>query len=64
MSKEECEAFCKNAVSLAMSRDGSSGGIIRMCTIDKDGVNRVYVPHQQLPQFYRESGAATSLVLG
>ena len=52
MSREECESFCKNAVSLAMSRDGSSGGIIRMVTIDKDSVDRVYVPHQELPRHY------------
>ena len=29
MSKEECENFCKTTVSLAMARDGSSGGVIR-----------------------------------
>ena len=49
MAKEECEAFCKQAVALAMNRDGSSGGIIRMCTITKEGVNRVYVSHNELP---------------
>lgn len=49
MSKDECESFCKNTVSLAMGRDGSSGGIIRMATITKEGVNKVYIPHQELP---------------
>ena len=38
MSKEECQQFCKNSVALAMARDGSSGGIIRLCTITKDEV--------------------------
>ena len=30
----------KNSVSLAMWRDGSSGGVIRTVTISKDGVER------------------------
>jgi hypothetical protein len=38
MSKKEAQDFVKNAVSLAMWRDGSSGGIIRLVTISKDGV--------------------------
>eukprot|EP01048_Picozoa_sp_COSAG05_P003501 COSAG05_NODE_162_length_15499_cov_23.006104_11_plen_158_part_00 len=57
MSKEECESFCKNTVSLAMARDGSSGGIIRMATITKEGVNKVYIPHQELPVHWRKSAA-------
>ena len=32
-----------------MSRDGSSGGIIRLCTIDSTGVEREYVPGDKLP---------------
>ena len=38
MSKKEAQEFVKNAVSLAMWRDGSSGGLIRLVTISKDGV--------------------------
>jgi 20S proteasome subunit beta 1 len=67
MSAEECCEFCKNTVSLAMARDGSSGGVIRMVsaarpdmfrlrltillqvTITKEGVERVYIPHGELP---------------
>ena len=37
------------ALSLAMSRDGSSGGVIRLCIITKDGVTREFVPGDQLP---------------
>lgn len=33
MSFEEAKAFCISAVSLAMKRDGSSGGIIRLVNI-------------------------------
>jgi len=49
MSKQEAQEFVKNAVSLAMWRDGSSGGVIRMVTIDKDGVDRAMVAGDQLP---------------
>jgi 20S proteasome subunit beta 1 len=40
------------ALALAMSRDGSSGGVIRMCVITKEGVERLFVPGDQLPQFW------------
>lgn len=52
MSKEECENFCKNTVSLAMARDGSSGGVIRMATITEEGVNRVYISNKNVPRHY------------
>jgi len=42
MTKDECLTFCKNAVSLAMARDGSSGGIIRTCVVSEAGVERDY----------------------
>jgi len=47
-----------------MSRDGSSGGVIRMCVITKDNVERLFVPGDQLPKFwegYDVLGAATKL---
>ena len=37
------QEFVKNAVSLAMWRDGSSGGVIRTVTISKEGVEREMV---------------------
>ena len=51
------ESLCKAnhnsaALSLAMSRDGSSGGVIRMCVITEDGVERKFVPGDQLPKFW------------
>lgn len=52
MSREQCEEFVANALSLAMSRDGSSGGLIRMATITKDGVDRKMIPGDRLPRFY------------
>lgn len=32
-----------------MSRDGSSGGVIRMAVITEKGVERLFVPGDQLP---------------
>ncbi|KAL9555032.1 Proteasome subunit beta type-6 [Mucor bainieri] len=49
MTREECETFVKNSLALAMSRDGSSGGVIRLAVITKDGVERLFVPGNALP---------------
>lgn len=49
MSKEECQALVKQAISHAMARDGSSGGVIRLVTIEKDAVTREFVPGDRLP---------------
>ena len=49
MSKDECMRFVQKALSHAMARDGSSGGVIRTVTIDKDGVTRGFIPGNQLP---------------
>ncbi|XP_068700218.1 proteasome subunit beta type-6-like [Montipora foliosa] len=52
MTKEECFAFVSNAVALAMSRDGSSGGIIRLAAIDEAGIERRVILGNELPTFY------------
>merc|ERR1711907_329462 len=52
MTRAECEEFVKNAVALAMSRDGSSGGVVRLCTINEEGMNKQYVPGDGLPTFF------------
>lgn len=44
--------FFYKALSLAMSRDGSSGGVIRTVIIDEAGVERFMVPGNELPRFY------------
>lgn len=49
MTKEECLQFVKTTLSHAMSRDGSSGGVIRTVTITKDSVIRDYTPGDRLP---------------
>ncbi|KAJ8668113.1 hypothetical protein QAD02_009776 [Eretmocerus hayati] len=52
MSKEQCVDLVKNSLALAMMRDGSSGGVIRMGVITKEGVERQVVAGNQLPKFY------------
>jgi len=32
-----------------MARDGSSGGVVRLAIIDKDGVERRFIPGNDLP---------------
>ncbi|ODN98530.1 20S proteasome subunit beta 1 [Cryptococcus wingfieldii CBS 7118] len=55
-SEEETITFVKNTLALAMSRDGSSGGCIRMCVITEDKVERHFIPGNELPRFWE--GAA------
>eukprot|EP01116_Phalansterium_solitarium_P010298 TRINITY_DN24934_c0_g1_i1.p2 TRINITY_DN24934_c0_g1~~TRINITY_DN24934_c0_g1_i1.p2 ORF type:complete len:231 (-),score=62.39 TRINITY_DN24934_c0_g1_i1:196-888(-) len=52
MTRLECIQFTANAVALAMARDGSSGGVVRLAIIDKDGVERVMIPGDKLPKFF------------
>jgi 20S proteasome subunit beta 1 len=43
MKREEAERLVKEAVALAMSRDGSSGGVIRCVTVHAGGAERSLV---------------------
>lgn len=43
MTKEECQNFVKKVISHAMARDGSSGGVVRLVTIDQTGVEKEVV---------------------
>merc|ERR1719463_155088 len=49
MSKAECLEFVKKAVSHAMSRDGSSGGVIRTVVVSADGIEEDCVEGDKLP---------------
>ncbi|KAF5333463.1 hypothetical protein D9611_002301 [Ephemerocybe angulata] len=63
--RDETVEFVKNTLALAMSRDGSSGGVIRMCVITEDKVERLFVPGDQLPKFWEGKevlGAASKKV--
>lgn len=52
MTKEQALKFVQNALSLAMERDGSSGGVIRTAIITKEGVVRDMIPGNKLPHNY------------
>lgn len=56
MTQEECKAFVVRSVAHAIARDGSSGGCVRTVVINKDGVFRDFLPHDQLPKTYGELG--------
>jgi 20S proteasome subunit beta 1 len=49
MTKAQCLEFVQKALSHAMARDGSSGGVIRTVTIDAAGVEKNMVPGNKLP---------------
>jgi 20S proteasome subunit beta 1 len=49
MTKDECLVFVRKALAHAMARDGSSGGVIRTVVIDQNGVDRSFVPGDELP---------------
>ncbi|KAL8569656.1 Proteasome subunit beta type-6 [Nucella lapillus] len=55
MAKDQCLQFVSRAVSLAINRDGSSGGIIRMAAITSEGVERFTLTGDQLPKFYDDN---------
>ena len=47
------ESICVTALTLALTRDGSSGGVVRVAIITKDGAERRVFLHNELPQFYQ-----------
>merc|ERR1712060_370337 len=49
MTKAECLEFVRKAVSHAMSRDGSSGGMVRTLVVSKDGLEEGVVEGDKLP---------------
>lgn len=49
MTKEECQRFVVKLISHALTRDGSSGGMVRLVTIDKEGVHEDCVQGNCLP---------------
>lgn len=54
MTEAECVDFAVKAVTLAIMRDGSSGGSVRVAIINKDGCRRKIFLHNELPQFYED----------
>jgi 20S proteasome subunit beta 1 len=54
MSRQDCINFVTNALALAMSRDGSSGGVIRLAIIDHSGIERRFISGDRLPTFFED----------
>ncbi|XP_031827483.1 proteasome beta1 subunit [Nomia melanderi] len=52
MSKDECVELVQNTLALAMARDGSSGGVIRLGVITEEGIDRKVILGNELPRFY------------
>ncbi|KAI4898292.1 hypothetical protein NFI96_033495 [Prochilodus magdalenae] len=52
MTKKECQEFVVNALTLAMGRDGSSGGVAYLVTIDQDGAEERCILGNELPTFF------------
>jgi len=49
MEQKECKEFVMRALSHAMARDGSSGGVIRLVTITERGLQREFIGGEDLP---------------
>ena len=65
MTREEAETWMTRAISLAIARDASSGGVIRLVTIHEHGSDRQMIEpylhpacHDELPVIRRESVTA------
>lgn len=67
-SREEAERFVEEAVALAMSSDASSGGCIRLVTINKEGAHHKYTNGANVALFDQElgvpMGGSGGMVLG
>eukprot|EP00002_Diphylleia_rotans_P016225 TRINITY_DN3156_c0_g1_i1.p1 TRINITY_DN3156_c0_g1~~TRINITY_DN3156_c0_g1_i1.p1 ORF type:complete len:236 (+),score=56.19 TRINITY_DN3156_c0_g1_i1:67-774(+) len=50
-TREECEKFVETAISLAVHRDGSSGGICRLVTVNAEGASRRFVKGNHLQKW-------------
>ena len=57
MTREECEAFVTAAITLAMSTDSSSGGCVRLNTVNAEGIHRKFVKPGELSPAYGELAA-------
>jgi len=49
MTKAEALSFVQKCISHAISRDGSSGGMIRTLVVSKDGLEEGVIPGNKLP---------------
>ncbi|KAM1089179.1 hypothetical protein TB1_016216 [Malus domestica] len=62
MTKDEAKQLVVKAVSLAIARDGASGGVVRTVVINSEGVTRNYYPGDKLPLWHEELEPQNSLL--
>lgn len=62
MSKDEAEKLVVKAVSLAIARDGASGGVVRTVVINAEGVTRNLYGGETLPLWHEELEPRNSLL--
>jgi 20S proteasome subunit beta 1 len=53
MNEQEAEQFVINSLALAMGRDGSSGGVIRLAIIKEESVVRKLISGKDIPAFWQ-----------
>jgi|TARA_B100000683_G_scaffold219034_1_gene215514 20S proteasome subunit beta 1 len=54
MTREACEALVTRAIALAMSVDGSSGGCVRLNTVNREGIFRTFIQGSDVPPMLGE----------
>ncbi|KAE8678667.1 Proteasome subunit beta type-6 [Hibiscus syriacus] len=62
MTKDEAERLVVKAVSLAIARDGASGGVVRTVIINSEGVTRNFYPGDKLQLWHDELEPQNSLL--
>ncbi|EFN54460.1 hypothetical protein CHLNCDRAFT_31571 [Chlorella variabilis] len=63
MGRQDAEDLVAMALALAMSRDGSSGGVIRLVTVSKEGATRRLITPEEHPVFWDEIPAPAGMVV-
>ncbi|CAI9112514.1 OLC1v1012973C1 [Oldenlandia corymbosa var. corymbosa] len=62
MTQQEAEELVVKAVSLAITRDGAGGGVVRTVTINSEGASRKFYPCDSLPLWHEELEPQNSLL--
>eukprot|EP00887_Chlorella_sp_A99_P005795 scaffold1.g5795.t1 len=63
MSQKEAEGLVATALALAMARDGSSGGVIRLVAVGKDGAAARMLGPDEHPVLWDEIPAPVGMVV-
>mmetsp|Transcript_5761 Transcript_5761/g.9978 ORF Transcript_5761/g.9978 Transcript_5761/m.9978 type:complete len:241 (-) Transcript_5761:655-1377(-) len=54
MTRKETEELCIRAITLAMSSDSSSGGLVRLTTVTEEGAERRLITCEEMEPFHEE----------